>query len=393
MQGALRARALLPCEAVAYIRRQAVLAERWEASSPLHRPSSHQPGLLVALDMGRPSPNRCTGSATGKRQPRVNGALRPRVPLPSRSGSATAGNHGMARRRRFRRPERTIWMLRRDAAPGTHFGADRERAWRAVMLAGSWHGGHGFAVAAAAGNSVTGSAASRPVRLRADGRRVRRRIGVQSIGWMPDSVMHARSGVGRFCPGWPLRFCDMALAFASTLGLAQRIVAESTCSPGASTGALHAERGDWPRLVELSARLSTTAVELAALSEHELPELMDYLGAGPALPFDFEACTGRARTFRSTMTNLWRGSSLFRRSCNVVAPTQCSRHAHLRGSAHACHSRTWTRASRMGGRSMSSGGTSMPSPRPAFASTSRTHGRSMPRWSLGTIYWTLSGAD
>lgn len=39
--------------------------------------------------------------------------------------------------------------------------------------------------------------------------------------------------------------------------------------------------------MELSARLSTTAVELAALSEQELPGLMDFLATEDSLPFDF----------------------------------------------------------------------------------------------------------
>jgi hypothetical protein len=46
-------------------------------------------------------------------------------------------------------------------------------------------------------------------------------------------------------------------------------------------------RGDWPALVWDALRTSVYAVELAALSEDELPGLVDYLGSGVELPFRF----------------------------------------------------------------------------------------------------------
>ncbi|MEA2467165.1 MAG: hypothetical protein QOJ57_1291 [Thermoleophilaceae bacterium] len=54
---------------------------------------------------------------------------------------------------------------------------------------------------------------------------------------------------------------------------------------GCSTGFMHESRGDWPRLVREAAAECSFAVELAALSEPELPGLVRYLEAGPSLPF------------------------------------------------------------------------------------------------------------
>ena len=56
---------------------------------------------------------------------------------------------------------------------------------------------------------------------------------------------------------------------------------------GTSTGALVEQRGDWEALVCEAQRTSTFAVELAALSAGELPELLHFLSAAPALPFHF----------------------------------------------------------------------------------------------------------
>src|SRR3954462_9328549 len=56
---------------------------------------------------------------------------------------------------------------------------------------------------------------------------------------------------------------------------------------GASTGYMHEHRGDWPGLVRQAAAQSSFAVELAALSEPELPGLVRYLESGPSLPFLF----------------------------------------------------------------------------------------------------------
>jgi len=56
---------------------------------------------------------------------------------------------------------------------------------------------------------------------------------------------------------------------------------------GMSTGALAELRGDWEALVAEARRTSTFAVELAALSADELPDLLHFLAAAPALPFHF----------------------------------------------------------------------------------------------------------
>lgn len=56
---------------------------------------------------------------------------------------------------------------------------------------------------------------------------------------------------------------------------------------GTSTGALVEQRGDWPALVAEAQRTSTFAVELAALSAEELPDLVRFLAVAPPLPFRF----------------------------------------------------------------------------------------------------------
>jgi hypothetical protein len=56
---------------------------------------------------------------------------------------------------------------------------------------------------------------------------------------------------------------------------------------GCSTGYMSEQRGDWPGLVRQAAAECSFAVELAALSEPELPGLVRYLETGPSLPFLF----------------------------------------------------------------------------------------------------------
>jgi hypothetical protein len=48
---------------------------------------------------------------------------------------------------------------------------------------------------------------------------------------------------------------------------------------------MHSNYGQWPVLVAAAAGISTAAVELSALSEPELPSLVDFLLDGPPLPF------------------------------------------------------------------------------------------------------------
>ncbi len=56
---------------------------------------------------------------------------------------------------------------------------------------------------------------------------------------------------------------------------------------GLSTGALAGLRGEWSALVEAARDYSGAAVELAALSGHELPGLKAFLDEDPWLPFRF----------------------------------------------------------------------------------------------------------
>jgi hypothetical protein len=56
---------------------------------------------------------------------------------------------------------------------------------------------------------------------------------------------------------------------------------------GASTGYMAERRGDWDALVDEAMETSTFAVELAALSEGELPGLQAFLAAAPTLPFRY----------------------------------------------------------------------------------------------------------
>jgi hypothetical protein len=56
------------------------------------------------------------------------------------------------------------------------------------------------------------------------------------------------------------------------------------------------QRGDWPAVARLAAQESTNAVELSALSEPELPELLSWLESGPALPFLWAGAHGPTKT-------------------------------------------------------------------------------------------------
>jgi hypothetical protein len=56
---------------------------------------------------------------------------------------------------------------------------------------------------------------------------------------------------------------------------------------GASTGYMAHARDEWEALAEEALETSTFAVELAALSEDELPGLERYLASGPDLPFAY----------------------------------------------------------------------------------------------------------
>jgi hypothetical protein len=63
-------------------------------------------------------------------------------------------------------------------------------------------------------------------------------------------------------------------------------------------------RGDWPALVWEALRTSVYAVELAALSEDELPALVDYLASGVDLPFRFVSVHAPSKHRRMGETEL-----------------------------------------------------------------------------------------
>jgi hypothetical protein len=54
---------------------------------------------------------------------------------------------------------------------------------------------------------------------------------------------------------------------------------------GASTGYMESRRGAWPELVAEAASVSSVAAELSAISEPELPDLLEFLTTAPRLPF------------------------------------------------------------------------------------------------------------
>jgi hypothetical protein len=56
---------------------------------------------------------------------------------------------------------------------------------------------------------------------------------------------------------------------------------------GASTGYMETRRGSWPELVAEAASVSSVAAELSAISEPELPDLLDFLTTAPRLPFRY----------------------------------------------------------------------------------------------------------
>jgi len=64
---------------------------------------------------------------------------------------------------------------------------------------------------------------------------------------------------------------------------------------GASTGYMVDLRGDWQRLAEEASRVSSFAVELTALSEDELPSMLDFLASAPALPFRYVSVHGPSK--------------------------------------------------------------------------------------------------
>lgn len=56
---------------------------------------------------------------------------------------------------------------------------------------------------------------------------------------------------------------------------------------GASTGYMSDHRGEWPQLVSEALEISSFAIELSALSERELPSLIEFLSRETWLPFRY----------------------------------------------------------------------------------------------------------
>jgi hypothetical protein len=64
---------------------------------------------------------------------------------------------------------------------------------------------------------------------------------------------------------------------------------------GVSTGYMADLRDDWPAQVSAAWKLSAFAIELSALSETELPQLLAYLKKMPALPFRYISVHGPSK--------------------------------------------------------------------------------------------------
>ena len=74
---------------------------------------------------------------------------------------------------------------------------------------------------------------------------------------------------------------------------------------GASTGYMTDSYGNWPALLERATSISTLAVELSALSEPELPALVDFLLALKRFPSCLSAFTPRRRIARCLSQSLF----------------------------------------------------------------------------------------
>jgi hypothetical protein len=64
---------------------------------------------------------------------------------------------------------------------------------------------------------------------------------------------------------------------------------------GASTGYMVESRGDWTKMIEEASQVSSFAVELTALSEDEMPALLDFLSSEPPLPFRYLSVHGPSK--------------------------------------------------------------------------------------------------
>src|SRR3954463_6812785 len=75
---------------------------------------------------------------------------------------------------------------------------------------------------------------------------------------------------------------------------------------GASTGYMEGSRGDWAAMVAEALETSGWAVEMAALSEEELPGLEDFLADRPELPFAYLSVHAPVKHLRMPETELVR---------------------------------------------------------------------------------------
>lgn len=87
---------------------------------------------------------------------------------------------------------------------------------------------------------------------------------------------------------------------------------------GVSTGFMWDERGRWDAQIELASQVSTTAVELSALSEEEVEPLLEYLRRTPSLPFRFKSVHGPAKNRRLEESELVEVLSRFRGLCDAI---------------------------------------------------------------------------
>ena len=67
---------------------------------------------------------------------------------------------------------------------------------------------------------------------------------------------------------------------------------------GCSTGYMTDQREDWDELVVEAAAVSGMAAELSAISEYELPSLLEYLQLDPVLPFRYVSVHGPSKERR-----------------------------------------------------------------------------------------------
>ena len=73
---------------------------------------------------------------------------------------------------------------------------------------------------------------------------------------------------------------------------------------GPSTGYMVGARGDWPRLIAAAESCSLDVVELSALSAHELPGLLRFLGEAGELPFGHVSVHGPSKGWDGTPAEL-----------------------------------------------------------------------------------------